>query len=354
MAAAIPTGDAEIAISYDGILNDDLRGLYLSKANNRRYAVTQLEATDARRMFPSFDEPAFKATFALTAIIDAERPRHLERRGRLRHARSGRRRSTPSSSRPRRRCPRISSRSRSATSSATKGSADGIPMRICATPDKKQLTGFALESTQADRRVLQPLLLHQISVQEARHRRGARISPPARWRTPRRSSTGKRCCWRRPNASVGIAQEHRRGARARDRPPVVRRSGDDAVVGRHLAERGLRQLDDEQAAEGLAAGLAGRARRGRGQPRRDEPRLAARRPGRSDRRPRPRRRSTSCSIRSPTRRGRRCCACSKPGSARSRSGRASTPTSRGSSTATRAQRISGARSPTPPASRSIA
>ena len=66
----IAAGAAELAISYDGILNDDLRGLYLSQANNRRYAVTQLEATDARRMFPSFDEPAFKATFALTAIID--------------------------------------------------------------------------------------------------------------------------------------------------------------------------------------------------------------------------------------------------------------------------------------------
>ena len=28
------------------------------------------------------------------------------------------------------------------------GSADGIPVRICSTPDKKALTGFALESTQ--------------------------------------------------------------------------------------------------------------------------------------------------------------------------------------------------------------
>jgi aminopeptidase N len=61
--AVLPNGEARIHIEYAGILNDDLRGLYLSKANNRRYAVTQLEATDARRMFPSFDEPAFKATF---------------------------------------------------------------------------------------------------------------------------------------------------------------------------------------------------------------------------------------------------------------------------------------------------
>src|SRR6185503_17900606 len=68
--ALIPAGPAEIAIRYRGILNDQLRGLYLSQADNRRYAVTQLEATDARRMFPSFDEPAFKATFTLTATID--------------------------------------------------------------------------------------------------------------------------------------------------------------------------------------------------------------------------------------------------------------------------------------------
>jgi len=45
---AIPAGQARIQLTYQGILNDDLRGLYLSKANNRRYAVTQLEATDAR------------------------------------------------------------------------------------------------------------------------------------------------------------------------------------------------------------------------------------------------------------------------------------------------------------------
>jgi hypothetical protein len=66
----LPAGPATIAIRYTGILNDRLRGLYLSRGNNREYAVTQLEATDARRAFPSFDEPALKATFALSATID--------------------------------------------------------------------------------------------------------------------------------------------------------------------------------------------------------------------------------------------------------------------------------------------
>ncbi len=67
----IPAGAAAIAIRYTGRLNDQLRGFYLSRANNRDYAITQLEATDARRAFPSFDEPAMKATFAVSATIDA-------------------------------------------------------------------------------------------------------------------------------------------------------------------------------------------------------------------------------------------------------------------------------------------
>ena len=67
----VPAGSATISIRYSGTLNDKLRGLYLSRANNREYAITQLEATDARRAFPSFDEPALKATFAVSATIDS-------------------------------------------------------------------------------------------------------------------------------------------------------------------------------------------------------------------------------------------------------------------------------------------
>jgi hypothetical protein len=48
---------------HTGILNGKLRGFYLSKANGRNYAVTQFDSTDARRALPSYDEPAFKATF---------------------------------------------------------------------------------------------------------------------------------------------------------------------------------------------------------------------------------------------------------------------------------------------------
>ena len=67
----VPAGNAIIKIRYTGILNNELRGFYLSKTARRNYAVTQFEATDARRAFPCFDEPAFKATYDISLIIDA-------------------------------------------------------------------------------------------------------------------------------------------------------------------------------------------------------------------------------------------------------------------------------------------
>jgi aminopeptidase N len=70
-AETLPAGKATLSIRYTGILNNELRGFYLSKTARRNYAVTQFESTDARRAFPSFDEPAFKATFDVSLIIDA-------------------------------------------------------------------------------------------------------------------------------------------------------------------------------------------------------------------------------------------------------------------------------------------
>ncbi|HWY21794.1 MAG TPA: M1 family metallopeptidase [Candidatus Acidoferrum sp.] len=67
----LPAGPATIHITYTGILNDEMRGLYLGKDDQgRKYAATQFEATDARRAYPSFDEPGYKATFDITAVTD--------------------------------------------------------------------------------------------------------------------------------------------------------------------------------------------------------------------------------------------------------------------------------------------
>ncbi len=64
-------GPADIHIRYGGILNDNMHGFYIGKDDKgRKYAASQLEDTDARRMFPSFDEPAYKATFDVTVVAD--------------------------------------------------------------------------------------------------------------------------------------------------------------------------------------------------------------------------------------------------------------------------------------------
>ena len=53
---------AELRVAYRGAFSPGLRGLYRAGA----LAVTQFEAADARRLFPCFDEPAFKAVWQVT------------------------------------------------------------------------------------------------------------------------------------------------------------------------------------------------------------------------------------------------------------------------------------------------
>jgi puromycin-sensitive aminopeptidase len=62
----LPAGRATLTLAFAGKLRKDLRGLYASSAGKRKYAFTQLEATDARRFFPCFDEPTFKARFTMS------------------------------------------------------------------------------------------------------------------------------------------------------------------------------------------------------------------------------------------------------------------------------------------------
>ena len=67
----LSAGPATIHITYSGTLNNEMRGLYLGTDDQgRKYVATQFEATDARRAFPSFDEPSYKATYDITAIAD--------------------------------------------------------------------------------------------------------------------------------------------------------------------------------------------------------------------------------------------------------------------------------------------
>ena len=69
----LPAGRYELSLRFSGKLTEKACGLYLAPYQtggaNRQALATQMEATDARRMFPCWDEPVFRAEFALTAVI---------------------------------------------------------------------------------------------------------------------------------------------------------------------------------------------------------------------------------------------------------------------------------------------
>ena len=67
-------GPAQLEMEFSGILNDRLVGFYRSEyqdteGETRYLATTQFEATDARRAFPCWDEPALKAVFDVTLVF---------------------------------------------------------------------------------------------------------------------------------------------------------------------------------------------------------------------------------------------------------------------------------------------
>jgi puromycin-sensitive aminopeptidase len=75
---ALPVGPAVLEIAFSGILNDQLHGFYRSTFTDpsgvkHTIATTQFENTDARRAFPCWDEPAFKATYQVNLTV----PSHL-------------------------------------------------------------------------------------------------------------------------------------------------------------------------------------------------------------------------------------------------------------------------------------
>jgi puromycin-sensitive aminopeptidase len=67
-AEPMPRGEGTLELAWTGRMTAGLRGLYLAGSG---LAATQFEAADARRVFPSFDEPGFKATWRLAVEAPA-------------------------------------------------------------------------------------------------------------------------------------------------------------------------------------------------------------------------------------------------------------------------------------------
>lgn len=61
---AIPAGEASLELAFRGKISQMLKGLYIAQDPPEQLLCTQAAATDARAVFPCFDEPTFKAQFA--------------------------------------------------------------------------------------------------------------------------------------------------------------------------------------------------------------------------------------------------------------------------------------------------
>jgi len=147
VAKSLPAGPATIHITYAGILNSEMRGFYLGKdEQGRKYAATQFESTDARRAFPSFDEPAYKATFDISTVAD---------KGQVAISNAKVISDTPGSGD--RHTVRFATSPKMSSYLAAlvvgnfeyiEGEADGIPIRVYTTPGKKEMGKFALETAE--------------------------------------------------------------------------------------------------------------------------------------------------------------------------------------------------------------
>jgi len=137
-------GPATMHVTYSGILGSEMRGLYLGKDDQgREYAASQFEATDARRAFPSFDEPDYKATFDFTAVADNGQVAISNQKIVSDTAGPGDKHTV-----------RFATTARMSSYLGAliignfeyiEGEADGIPIRIYSTPGKKEMGKFALE-----------------------------------------------------------------------------------------------------------------------------------------------------------------------------------------------------------------
>jgi puromycin-sensitive aminopeptidase len=74
---ALQPGHCMVSMKFEGTMNDRSKGFFRSSfrdhvGHKHWLAATQMEPTDARRMFPCFDEPQYKATFSISASIDPD------------------------------------------------------------------------------------------------------------------------------------------------------------------------------------------------------------------------------------------------------------------------------------------
>jgi aminopeptidase N len=69
LASSELSGEVQLHLTYSGPLETTLRGIYRAEDGGENYVFTQLEPSDARRVFPSFDDPIHKVPFDAQIVV---------------------------------------------------------------------------------------------------------------------------------------------------------------------------------------------------------------------------------------------------------------------------------------------
>ncbi len=75
LSVALPAGPHRLSVKFSGTINEQGQGLYYMRYQEENTGAkkialaTQFEPTDARRFFPCWDEPSFRARFQLTVVV---------------------------------------------------------------------------------------------------------------------------------------------------------------------------------------------------------------------------------------------------------------------------------------------
>ena len=246
---AIAPGPAQIEIDYDGAFADGLRGLYRVQEGGRWYAFTQFEPTDARRAFPCFDEPGWKTPFTVAISVPSDMVA-VANMPEVRRAPDGARvRFQFAASPP---LPTYLVALAVGAFDTRDGLAGKLPIRLIATSGKARLGGGALAAARGQLVELERYFgrpypyakLDLLAVPSF----GAGAMENAGLITFREERL-----LLDEHAALARARRDERDHRARDRAPVVRRSRDDGVVERSVAERGVRELHGRRDRRRLAA-----------------------------------------------------------------------------------------------------
>ena len=244
-------GDYHLDVRYSGKINTQANGLFALDYTNvdgkpTRALFTQFEPADARRFVPSWDEPDYKAPFDLTVTVPAGAAggqQHAEPGARCRPtaAATSRFRTTPAMS--------------SYLLFLAIGEFDRITTTRPATesrhrhpPRRRRAGPLGARRRGADPALVQRLFRHALSAAQARQCR----------RPGHSQFFGAMENWGAiftfENDPARRSGDHHRSAtpgdlrrrRARNGAPMVRRPRHHGLVGRPLAQRGLRLVDGDQ------------------------------------------------------------------------------------------------------------